>query len=97
MISAIRTVHWKNGPWVTKGGYEYNLVLIAALLAIVDGGPGALSLDGLLGFDDTDLRWAILALATGAATSTLVVELGRRAAAAAERARLEAEISTSQI
>ena len=31
MITAIRKVHLTNGPWVTKGGYEYNLVLIAAL------------------------------------------------------------------
>ena len=30
MITAIRTVHLKNGPWSTNGGYEYNLVLIAA-------------------------------------------------------------------
>ncbi len=40
MITAIRTVHFKNGPWSTDGGYEYNLVLIAALLVLVDGGPG---------------------------------------------------------
>src|ERR1700710_2714361 len=30
MITAIRTVHLKNGPWASDGGYEYNLVLIAA-------------------------------------------------------------------
>ena len=29
MLTAIRTVHWKNGPWATNGGYEYNVVLIA--------------------------------------------------------------------
>ena len=41
MITAVRTVHWKNGVWVTEGGYEYNLVLIAALLALAEGARGA--------------------------------------------------------
>jgi putative oxidoreductase len=85
MTTAIRTVHLKNGPWVTQGGYEYNLVLIAALTALVDGGPGPYSLDHLLGIDDTDARWALGALATGVAASVVVVELGRRAAARVEQ------------
>lgn len=83
MATAIRKVHLKNGPWVAKGGYEYNLVLIAALLAIVDGGPGELSLDRALGIHDTDEKWALAALATGLASSALAIELGRRGAAAA--------------
>ncbi len=40
MLTAIRTLHWQNGPWSTNGGYEYNAVLIAALLLLVEGGPG---------------------------------------------------------
>ncbi|MGH2910149.1 MAG: DoxX family protein, partial [Solirubrobacteraceae bacterium] len=28
MLTAIRTVHIKNGPWAAIQGYEYNLVLI---------------------------------------------------------------------
>jgi putative oxidoreductase len=36
MITAIRTVHIKNGPWATNGGYEYNVVLIAAVLTLVE-------------------------------------------------------------
>ena len=51
MFTAIRKVHFKNGPWSTKGGYEYNLVLIAALLAVADMGPGDLSLDHALGIE----------------------------------------------
>jgi putative oxidoreductase len=53
MITAVREVHVKNGPWSSNGGYEYNLVLIATLLALVDGGPGAWSLDRVLSLDDT--------------------------------------------
>src|SRR5690242_3970687 len=36
MITAIRQVHGKNGVWVAEGGYEDNLVLLAALPALVE-------------------------------------------------------------
>jgi putative oxidoreductase len=78
MITAMRTVHLKNGPWVTNQGYEYNLVLIAAVLALVDGGPGALSIDGALGLHETGQQWVLATLAAGAVGSTLVIEAGRR-------------------
>ncbi len=87
MITAIRTVHLPNGPWNAEGGYEYNLVLIAALLALVDGGPGELSVDGALGIHDTGPLWALAALAAGAAASTATVELGHRNA---QQAKLHA-------
>src|ERR1700760_357045 len=45
MLTAIHRVHLKNGPWVTNGGYEYNVVLIAAALTLAEIGPGALSVD----------------------------------------------------
>jgi len=43
MITAIRKVHLPNGPWAAKGGWEYNAVLIAALVALAETGPGVLS------------------------------------------------------
>jgi putative oxidoreductase len=79
MITAIRKVHWSKGPWVTGGGYEYNLVLIAALLALTEGGPGELSLDGALGIHLEGTRWSVAALTLGAAASSAAVVLGRRA------------------
>ena len=45
MVTAIRKAHAENGPWVTNGGYEYNLVVIAAMAAVADQGPGRLSVD----------------------------------------------------
>ncbi len=36
MLTAIETVHGKKGPWLTNGGYEYNVVLIAAVLALTE-------------------------------------------------------------
>jgi putative oxidoreductase len=86
MASAIRTVHARNGAWSSNGGYEYNLVLIAALAGIVDGGPGAVSLDRALGIHATGPGWALASLAAGVATSTAVIEAGRRAAARQARA-----------
>jgi putative oxidoreductase len=82
MITAIRKVHWRSGPWVASGGYEYNLVLIAALLALAEERPGDISLDAALGLDFTGLRWPLIALAAGAAASEATVWLGRKGAPA---------------
>jgi putative oxidoreductase len=65
MLTAIHRVHRKNGPWTTNGGYEYNLVLIAAALALVEAGPGRLSLDAALGIERSGPGWALAALAAG--------------------------------
>jgi putative oxidoreductase len=67
MLTAINRVHLKNGPWVGKGGYEYNVVLIAALLALVEVGPGVPSVDHALGLEHSGSKWAALSLAAGAA------------------------------
>jgi putative oxidoreductase len=67
MLTAINRVHLKNGPWVTNGGYEYNAVLIAAVLALTEVGPGELSLDHALGSDRSGPGWALAAAAIGAA------------------------------
>lgn len=65
MLTAINRVHLKNGPWVTNGGYEYNLVLIAAVLALVEAGPGCPSLDSALDSERSGVGWALTALALG--------------------------------
>jgi putative oxidoreductase len=78
MITAIRTVHWKNGVWVGKGGYEYNLVLIAAVATLIEAGPGALSFDHVTGRERKGLGWALVALGAGAAGSFAVTELAKR-------------------
>jgi putative oxidoreductase len=67
MLTAINRVHLKNGPWATKGGYEYNAVLIAAVLALTEVGPGELSLDHALGQERYGPGWTLAALGLGAA------------------------------
>src|SRR5438067_1170253 len=64
MATAIRHVHAPKGPWITDGGWEYNAVLIAAVLASVEDctGPG----------------WAAAAAAAGVGGSLGVSYLAQR-------------------
>jgi putative oxidoreductase len=76
MLTAVRTVHFSNGFWNSDGGYEFNLAIIAGLLALVDGGPGEPSVDAALGIHDTGSGWALAALAAGAAGSAATIQFG---------------------
>jgi putative oxidoreductase len=67
MLTAINRVHIKNGPWITSGGYEYNLVMIAAAVALADLGPGELSLDAARGKERSGAGWAVAASILGGA------------------------------
>ena len=76
MTNAIRHVHKQNGLWVTDGGIEYPVVILAALAALADGGPGPLSLDEELG-----IRWrgpvaTVVAMGAGAAGAVYLAEHG---------------------
>lgn len=84
MLSAIRHVHWKHGPWAANGGYEYNLILVAALFELAEHGPGRLSLDAARGKERHGLGWALAALGAAAAGSYAI-------SAATEEAEVEAE------
>jgi putative oxidoreductase len=73
MITAIKTVHWEKGVWSTGGGYEYNLVLLAAVFGMTENGPGDWSIDGALGKNRWGTPWALAALAAGAAGSAWIL------------------------
>ena len=69
MFVAAWTVHRGNGFFITKEGWEYNLVLAAAAVALGATGAGRFSLDRLL-FADSALYpylrgWWGLAIAVG--------------------------------
>jgi putative oxidoreductase len=78
MMVAIEKAHRPNGPWVSNGGWEYNAVLIGAVLAIAEDGPGKLSLDHLLGIERSGARYAIAAAALGATAAYATLEAARR-------------------
>jgi putative oxidoreductase len=49
MLVATLTVHLPNGFFVSAGGYEFTLVLLAASVALAVAGPGEAALDKALG------------------------------------------------
>ena len=87
MTTAIRKVHAPKGPWVTEGGYEYNAVLIAAMVAIAESGPGKPSVDAPTFPKLKGTTWALLALGAGVAGSYLATEYFNEPEPAASRPR----------
>jgi putative oxidoreductase len=61
MTTAVEKVHLKNGVWNSKGGFEYNLVLVAALFAITA--------------EEDGLGWALAQLTAGVAGGLAVSRL----------------------
>lgn len=79
MLNAIATAHWRNGFWNQNRGYEYNLLVWAAAVAVAATGGARLSLDALVGWDD-NLRGVWLAAAVvigGAVVSAATLLVGR--------------------
>jgi putative oxidoreductase len=83
MLVAIALVHWPKGFWTTKGGYEFNLLIIAAAAAVAIAGPGAYSLDSALGIHLPEP--VILIVGTLATIAGVAVALGTRAPAEATK------------
>lgn len=82
MLVAIALVHWPNGFWNGKRGYEFNLSLVAAAVAIALTGPGAYSLDSALGIHLPEpLAFVVVGLVTLAGVGAA---LGTRARPVAE-------------
>jgi putative oxidoreductase len=76
MTNAIRHVHRQNGLWVTDGGIEYPAVIIAALAALSDSGPGRFSLDETLGIRLRGPVVTALAMGAGAVGAMFLAENG---------------------
>jgi putative oxidoreductase len=91
MVNAAVVVHRRNGLWGAKGGYEYPLVLAVVASAVALTGPGAWSVDALLGWDDWPLGWSLAAIALGVilglVTSGTALAGSRSRAAAAPAAQ----------
>lgn len=77
MLVAALTVHVKQGFFNANGGYELNLVLGVAALSVAFTGPGAISIDALLGFWTGGLLWGALAAIVAAAGAALQLALRR--------------------
>jgi putative oxidoreductase len=82
MTVAIITVHAKNGPWSTDGGYEYNAVIMAAVFALAGAGAGAYSIDHGIGWGIDGTAWAIGELVVGVLGGLMAYSSGQRFAEA---------------
>jgi putative oxidoreductase len=93
MLNAIGTVHWRNGFWNTAGGYEFNLLVYAAAVAIAATGAARFSLDNLLGWADniSGLWWGVGVLGLSALASAVTLTVGRRSPAQSPAIRLESD------
>jgi putative oxidoreductase len=100
MVTALRTVVWRDGIKVGTGGYE--VLLLASAVALADSGPGAWSVDALLGSERRGARWALAALVAALVGSAAAATMGSRysaepedAPATADRGETDAEAPTS--
>jgi putative oxidoreductase len=83
MLNAIGTVHWPNGFWNTRGGYEFNLLVLTAAVAIAATGAARFSLDNLIGWADNinGLWWGVGVIAISVLVSAVTLTIGRRSSA----------------
>jgi putative oxidoreductase len=77
MFVAIVTVHWRNGFFNSSGGYEFNLLIVAAALGLAITGPGEISIDHLAGWSSTGPAWGVAALGIAAAAAGSVLAMRR--------------------
>jgi putative oxidoreductase len=80
IVNAIGSVHWRNGFWNSKGGYEFNLNVWAAAIAIAAIGAGRFSVDALIGWADniSGLWWGVGVAGLSVLVSAITLTLGRR-------------------
>jgi putative oxidoreductase len=82
MLNAIGTVHWKKGFFNSAGGFEYNLLIIATVLAVTAGGAGRFSLDNAIGWAGSISGpwWALTIAGLASMVALVTLTLGRRSA-----------------
>jgi putative oxidoreductase len=66
MQVAVFSVHLQKGFFAQNGGYEYNLILAVAALALAFTGSGSFSIDALLNYGESGTLWGLAALVAGA-------------------------------
>jgi putative oxidoreductase len=75
MFVVIATVHWSNGFFNARGGYEFNLLIAATAIALAITGPGEFSIDHLAGWTLAGPAWGLGALGISAAAAGSVLAL----------------------
>ena len=96
MTVAIDKVHKDNGLWNTNNGYEYNLVMMAAVFAVASAGPGPWSLDERLGTGRSGAGAGLAQLAAGLLGAATAIRLGGRDGGAANAVPAPAEAAVPE-
>jgi putative oxidoreductase len=80
MLNAIYLIHYPKGFWNANGGYEFNLLIAAAAVALAAIGPGRFSVDRAVGWDDniTGPWWALGVAGVAIVVAFLTLTAGRR-------------------
>ena len=65
MVVAIGSVHLPKGFFVSDGGFEYNLMIVASSIALAFAGPGAYSLDAVEGLNLAGCLPGVVTLVAG--------------------------------
>ena len=86
MVVAVGTVHWRNGLWVSNGGYEFNLVLWTVAIAVAASGPGRFSLDGAVNWTEhlSGVWWGVGVLVVSLLGGAVVLALREQQLPAAD-------------
>lgn len=87
MTAAVLTVHLRNGFFAANQGYEFNLALAAALVALAGIGAGAWSLDNALNIGLAGTWWAVGAAGVGFLGGLAAIVSGRFFTRRSERPR----------
>jgi putative oxidoreductase len=79
LLNAIEAVKVRNGFWNGSGGFELELLLIAAAVSLAATGPGRYSLDRAVGWDDdlSGYAWGGAALAAAILVAFFTMTWGR--------------------
>jgi putative oxidoreductase len=93
MLTALRTVVWRDGIKMGTGGYE--ILLGVGALTLADLGPGDWSVDALLGSERRGAAWAAAAFGAAAVGSTIAIELGKRHAEPTPEEKVSAGLAAS--
>jgi putative oxidoreductase len=86
MFVAIVSVHLPKGFFGQNGGFEYPLILATVASALAFTGPGAFSLDSVLGLSWQGVSWGIAALVGGLLMGAAPLVTRKPAPAAAQKA-----------
>lgn len=92
MFVAIATVHWRNGFFNASGGYEFNLLIAATVVALAIIGPGEISIDYLAGWILAGPVWGLAALGISAIAATTVLSMRKPPPAQARQEKSREEV-----